>query len=286
VRPAEKELRIIESAKTEWLAQLLGQVAIARITKSGEKKAERELAQAIAKAMGIADLFGRRRLALEVDKATKGRAFAVPKVPFEEAIEDIIKRHPEVAPGWEATQEAYLKGGFAIARSSSDKITAHVQGTIAKSMREGLSPSEATRRILDKIREGDPEEFTFSRSYAETVYRTNMASAYTRGRIEQAKDPVFRRQIGAWRYVTAGDVDVRDNHQAAHKFVAATEDPVWDDLRPPLGYNCRCALELVGRREALRRGVVTEDGFRAQRVPSGAGPDEGFRTTANPVPNP
>ena len=286
MRPAEKELQIIEAAKTEWLAKLLGQVAVARITKSGEKKAERELAQAIAKAMGIADLFGRRRLALEVDKATKGRAFQVPQVPFEEAVQDILKRHPVIAKGWKATQEAYLKGGFAIARSSSKKITAHVQGTIAQSIKQGLSPSEATKQILDKIREGDPEEFTYSRSYAETVYRTNMASAYTRGRIEQAKDPVFKRQIGAWMYVTAGDVDVRDNHQAAHKFVAATEDPVWKELRPPLGYNCRCALELVGRREALRKGIVTEDGFKAQRVPAGAGPDEGFKTTADPVPNP
>ena len=286
MRPAEKELQIIEAAKTEWLAKLLGQVAVARITKSGEEKAERELAQAIAKAMGIADLFGRRRLALEVDKATKGRAFQVPQVPFEEAVQDILKRHPVIAKGWKATQEAYLKGGFAIARSSSTKITAHVQGTIAQSIKQGLSPAAATKQILDKIREGDPEEFTYSRSYAETVYRTNMASAYTRGRIEQAKDPVFKRQIGAWMYVTAGDVDVRDNHQAAHKFMAATEDPVWKELRPPLGYNCRCALELVGRREALRRGVVTEDGFKAQRVPAGAGPDEGFKTSANPVPNP
>ncbi len=71
---------------------------------------------------------------------------------------------------------------------------------------------------------------------------------------------------------------MRPNHLAADGFVAAVDDPVWQQLTPPLGFNCRCALAIVTKRKARQAGVIDEDGSAIfQAKPAGAGPDAGFR---------
>ena len=283
----ERELEIMEHARTDWLQGLLDRLALLYIQNADEEQqseALADLAQAIANANGVADLLGRRRLALEINAAMGKRIFQVPAVPFEEAIDDILKRHPEIAPGWEATRDAYLDGGFAIARSSQQHVTEHVQRSITSAMRGGMTGQDAVDEILRAIKAqgtDDPvaKNWTYTGGYAETVYRTNIASSYTAGRVEQAKDPVFRRQVAAWEFTTYPGRGVRPNHAAMHGLIAGTDDPIWDTMRPPLGYNCRCSLEFVGHDQALRRGAIGEDGaYIPRQVPAGAFPDTGFKT--------
>ena len=286
VRSTADELKIIEHARVDWLKGLLDRIVLLELQGASmalQAEALDDLAKAIAKANETADLLGRRRLALEINAATGTRTFAVPVVPFEEAVADILKRHPAVAPGWEATRDYYLQGGFAIARSSKIEVTQHAQDAIREAMRGGLTGQEAIDKITRAVQSqgtDDPiaDEWTYTGSYAETVYRTNIASSYTQGRIDQAKDPVFKRQVAAWEFRTYPGADVRPNHAAMRGKVAATDDPIWDTMRPPLGYNCRCSLEFVGHRQALKAGAIDADGVTlSQRAPAGAFPDPGFK---------
>ena len=281
IKSTAEELRQIEEANTAWLAGLLDRIAelyLLSAPKAEIAQAEDDLARAIARAMETADLLGRRRLALEINAATGAREYAVPVVPFEEAIEDILNRHPAVREGWEATRDYYLDGGFAIARSSSEEVTKHVQGQIKRAMQGGQTGQDAITGILRKLRGQDDERWTFGGSYAETVYRTNVASSYTRGRLEQARDPVFRRQVAAWEFRTYPGPDVRENHAAMRGVVAAIDDPIWRTMAPPLGYNCRCSLEFVSFREARKFGAVDEEGSMVPaKIPAGAFPDPGFK---------
>ena len=285
-RSTADELKIIESARVDWLKGLLDRITILALqgaSDTAQAEALEDLARALAKANETADLLGRRRLALEINAATGTRTFAVPVVPFEDAIADILKRHPAVAEGWEATRDYYLSGGFAIARSSSVEVTKHAQDAIRAAMRGGLSSQEAIDHILLAVQSqgtDDPIalEWTYTGSYAETVYRTNIASSYTQGRIDQAQDPVFKRQVAAWEFRTYPGANVRPNHAAMRGTIAATDDPIWNTMRPPLGYNCRCSLEFVGHKQALRAGAITADGAILSRsLPAGAFPDPGFK---------
>ena len=288
MRSTADELKILESQNVSWLQGLLDKIVILELqgaSQAQKAQALDDLARAIAKANETADLMGRRRLALEINNATGRRDYAVPVVPFEEAIEDILKRHPAIAPGWEATRDYYLDGGFAIARSSKVEVTQRAQGAIRDAMRGGLTGQEAIDKILRAVQSqatGDPsEDWTFTGSYAETVYRTNIASSYTAGRIEQAKDPVFKREVAAWEVRTYPGPDVRPNHAAMRGKIAATDDPIWETMKPPLGYNCRCSIEFVGHKQALKAGAITSSGtVKSQSIPSGAFPDPGFKGAA------
>ena len=117
------------------------------------------------------------------------------------------------------------------------------------------------------------------------VYRTNLTNSYAAGTAEMARDPDVADVIVGMSYETVGDGLVRPNHAAADKFIASTRDPIWKSrgLIPPLGYNCRCALRMVDKWEAERKGLILPSGIMKQSRPPGfeeAGPDENFRPGA------
>lgn len=87
-----------------------------------------------------------------------------------------------------------------------------------------------------------------------------------------------RARKAGLRYVSMDDDRTRKNHCAMHDFVAHSEDPVWARMAPPAGFNCRCVLRLVPRKELVRRGLAKADGTiaRYRQVPRGGGWDLGW----------
>lgn len=310
VKEPQDELAGLLKRSTGILSEALFDLAKARLAfnQRGIEKAKRRLGNAIAAAQGLADILGRRRLILEIAaKAEEAKrpaniplTFATPtgknplfpKVPFGEAIEDILDRTPFEflseqleregvgtfedlsRPARQRIQQEIKtvysqEHGFALARSADEAITARVQKAVEQSVRKGLGVPKAS----DLIQEiGD-----FTRGYADTVFRTNMNTAYTAGRFRQAQDEDIAQVIGGMRYDAVNDSDVRPNHLAMDGVVGAVNDRIWSTHSPPLGFNCRCTIEHVTFAELQDAALINPDGtIKAARIPSGAGPDPGF----------
>lgn len=236
------------------------------------------MADLLAATQGIADLMGRRRLLLEIDaRKTKLAKFSlteqpiIPKVTFNEAVENMIQRDPRLAVGAEEVRQLYRRENFfALAKSTEIIITKRVQKIIAEAIRTG-QPENKTLASIQRQSED------FNRAYAQVVYRTNLTSAYSRGRKAQAKDPDVRDFVKAFRFTTAGDVDVRKNHAAADGMIAGQDDPVWETMTPPIGYACRCSLDFITTDELKRKGLLLRSGeVRRATIPRGAHRDPGF----------
>lgn len=45
-----------------------------------------------------------------------------------------------------------------------------------------------------------------------------------------------------WEYYTQGDAQVRPAHRALDRKVFRADDPIWDKVYPPNGWNCRCTV--------------------------------------------
>lgn len=229
------------------------------------------LRETIVHQMILADLLGRRRLLQEADaldpekvaaglKPTQWQYDTIPEVPFREAVADIVKREPRLAETAEQVAEVYQRGhGFAAAHSSSLTVTRKVQRVVAAMSQGGTIPQ--AKKVIAEIAD-------WTRAYAETVYRTNLNTAYTAGRFEQMKDPAVARVMGAFKLTSIRDADVRrgrpedhgENHLASDGLIAAPDDPVWEFARPPHGYNCRCAIRPVSRYELERLKLSDENG--------------------------
>lgn len=92
----------------------------------------------------------------------------------------------------------------------------------------------------------------------ETIFRTNMMSAYSVGQwngIQQDKD------LAPWLVYdsVAEDGRNRASHLALDGFVADADDPVWNRLFVPNGYNCRCDILQMDEEELAEAGLQPTD---------------------------
>ena len=246
-----------------------------------KERALARLSRLIGETMALSDLMGRRRLILEAEavrarqpvstRAVFSETPVVPHVEFDEAVADMVSRRPELAKSAEKVAEVYERHGFALAQAAELSIVKRIQEFIAKALREGRTVPKAAETIAGI---GD-----FTQAYAETVYRTNVATAYTAGRFQQAADPDIAEVIGAFEFNAVLDADTRPNHAAAHGLLASQNDPIWATYSPPLGFQCRCDLRLVDRFELRERNLLDTAGRTLRILPgtfSSAYPDPGF----------
>ena len=253
VKPPIDELDEFLRQSTDQFVALVERIARSAVDgRYSEGVAISSLSDLLAEAQIMADLYGRRRAFLELDamsseaarlRATVPVCFAaekiLPVVPFQAAIDDLLSREPRLAADWRDVADVYRgERGFALAKSSSTVITARVQAAIGTLMKTGASAATA-ENVIAAIG-------GWSKSYADTVYRTNVATAYSAGRIRAGFQPDVLEAMPAWELVTAQDADVRrgrkqdrgENHLAGHGLIAAKVDKIWDTAYPPNGYNC------------------------------------------------
>ncbi|MGK0740138.1 phage head morphogenesis protein [Yokenella regensburgei] len=72
----------------------------------------------------------------------------------------------------------------------------------------------------------------------ETIFRTNIQSSYAAGRWQQQMRNVADRPY--WEYNAVMDNRTRPTHAALNGRVFRWDDPIWQTIYPPNGYNCRC----------------------------------------------
>jgi SPP1 gp7 family putative phage head morphogenesis protein len=110
----------------------------------------------------------------------------------------------------------------------------------------------------------------------ETIYRTNVQSAYSRGRWLQMNHPAVLR-ARPWRKFSA----IMDSRTSpicgpCDGVVRAADDPWWQQHVPPLHHNCRSHLVTLSDEEAKAEGVSKD-------TPN-VDADVGFGEAPSPVP--
>ena len=60
-------------------------------------------------------------------------------------------------------------------------------------------------------------------------------------------------------YLTRDDRRVRPTHKAMYGFIAQRKHIIWETIRPPCGFNCRCFVRWLAWPESIKRGFATKD---------------------------
>lgn len=133
--------------------------------------------------------------------------------------------------------------------------------TFVKTMQETLDKAGLPRRPM---------------WHAQTVYQTNVATAYADAKNRIINTPVARAMFPFRRYMTRQNSAVRPTHAALHGLVYPSDHAFWATYDPPWDYNCRCWSELVPASQArdiqtTLPDVPAEPGFT--RANPGAVPD-------------
>lgn len=97
-------------------------------------------------------------------------------------------------------------------------------------------------------------------SRLETVFRTNVESATSAARWGQYNDPDVSDMFVGYRYLAKGDHRSRLLHRLMDGFMAVKDDPIWQIVWTPNGYNCRCKIRPVSLPDGVKLGLVDGKG--------------------------
>lgn len=87
-----------------------------------------------------------------------------------------------------------------------------------------------------------------------TILRTNKLVAYHTARY--AEQIANADEQPYWQYLAIKDSRTRASHLALHEKVYRYDDPIWDTMYPPNGWNCRCRVRALSARRLNKMGIV------------------------------
>jgi len=156
---------------------------------------------------------------------------------------------------------------FTVAKAGKLDILADIRGALVDNLEAGGTLDDFKRNLIPTLRAKgwwgkqvavDPDTLDAelvqlgSVRRLKTIYQTNVQSAYMAGR--------YKRQMEAdafpyLQYLAVMDGKTRPSHSLLHGKIWRKDDPVWDTIYPPRGYNCRC------RARALTAGQIEREGL-------------------------
>ena len=170
--------------------------------------------------------------------------------------EDLLKAVRTAAEGIENADTAYAYGVTDHAMQTAMEINLF-QFSAAKTLAELQELNRLFRESKDfrdfERRAAEVCE-QFNRRWQQTEYATAQAVAEEASNYRRLRRGV--KTMPFWEYFTARDELVRPTHRLLDGVILPANDPRWDKIYPPNGWNCRCTV--VGRTRNQAREVDTE----------------------------
>lgn len=184
---------------------------------------------------------------------------------YEQAIHSLRRRVPMTREKWDALSAAEREFAFTVSNVAQADLVAETLEAVKKAMENGTTLADFKAEIGAQLEEawGGPDPFR-----VETIFRTNVQSAYNAGRHEIISDPVVKEARPYWRFDAVEDDRITEVCEKADGTVLPADDPWWAEHTPPLHYNCRSQIVPLSVEEAERTGI-------SERAPS-AEPSDGF----------
>jgi SPP1 gp7 family putative phage head morphogenesis protein len=223
------QLQVAEQLARHWAAaNVLGRLSVVNNVhqKTGKKV---PLAMSTRPNLHFAD-----------DDVDLGNAMLDLNLPADDADAYIRGLTPVTKDTFDGLTAQYRKLAFTVAGTADTRLIAKVRDELAAVAQRGGTQQDFEAAVAKMTTDAGVESLNaFS---LDTAFQTTTAKAYSLGRYEQLTDPDTKSVIPFWQYMTVGDDRVRPAHAAIDGFQASADDPVWNKIYPPNGFNCRCIV--------------------------------------------
>ena len=227
-------------------------------------------ADAIYIVLVLSQLIGRYEIQKQIDAKRRGKfvekihEFSLREIEFfaEYDLPDILDR----ALNWFRSKGVIDKlrfiklaaeerwKSFTVARVGDETILEKIKEKTTEALESGIGIDEF-RGDIDKVFDAVGVS-RLNPFHLDTVFLTNTFSGYGEGR-KQVIDELSEDEFPLRQVSTVGDGReseggrVRDAHADLHEFTAPKDDPIWNWLRTPFSYRCRCMIVPVHVSEGL-----------------------------------
>lgn len=161
---------------------------------------------------------------------------------------------------------------FTVAKAMNMDVLTTLRGEVDKALSDGLTEAQFAENLIPRLKalgwwgqqtwvdnQGQTRRVQLGSPYRlRTIYRTNLQTAYMAGRYRKQLATTRRRPY--WMYVAVMDSHTRPSHAALNGRVFRYDDPIWQYLYPPNGWNCRCRVRTLTARQVEQMGLTVENG--------------------------
>lgn len=188
---------------------------------------------------------------------------------FQEALDLFLKKEVISAAEFKAGSSLIKATTFSVQRVESANALYVLNRSIQKAIDSGIVFRDWKLDVLPKLWDsyGITAPPKLTPRHLKVVFITNENSVYHGAKWDSYSENDF---VYAIRYITMGDVRVRDKHAALANKIYLKSNPIWNEIYPPNDYSCRCGvqpltkgyiernnIELSGKVDA--EGLVHED---------------------------
>lgn len=198
---------------------------------------------------------------------------------FKEAVEFLKKKNVLKPEEYKMISDAYRAKAFSVSGYTSLEVLQKFLDELTDACEQGKTKKEFMDSMNDFLERNGYEGM--NPFHADVIFRTNMQTAYNAGHYKSMSDPTTKKLRPYWKYVTAGDGEVRETHALMEGKIYSADDPIWDIWYPPNGFRCRCTVVSMTKKQVERSGVEVSTGLPYE-VDYGTGemleryPDKGF----------
>lgn len=148
----------------------------------------------------------------------------------------------QVSASYGAMSASEQAAAFTIAKMADTDLLATVKASLEEALASGRPFNEWAQSIVPTLQAkgwwGTPGGGTPAR--LQTIYRTNMMTAYSVGEWEQIQE---QAEVAPYLlYDAIDDHRTRPEHAAWDGTIRPVGDAFWRDHMPPNGFNCRCSV--------------------------------------------
>ncbi len=177
-------------------------------------------------------------------------------VHFTEALDWFKARVPTA--GVATAEERARQRAFTVAGVAQLDTVNEVWKALDKAVSEGTTLADFKKDIAARLESEWGGTVANPGARLETIFRTNVQSAYGAGRYAQAIDPPVLKRRPFWRYDALLDNRTSAICRPLNGKVVAADDPWWKEHSPPLHHGCRSGITTLTAAQAEKEGVTEE----------------------------
>lgn len=175
---------------------------------------------------------------------------------IERAAKSLFDREVFTRQDFDSLDVETKRAAFTVARVDSLETLGRLQDLVGQAAAEGHTLREF-KRGAEIVLEDSP----LSDAHLETVFRTNLATAYSVGQRELLDQPLVADEFPYVMWTATHDARTRPDHLAMEKAgiggsaIYRADDPQLRRVWPPAGYRCRCHVIPLQLEDAASYGV-------------------------------